>query len=282
MVARREALAAVLLFVLSGAGAQTTDHQRIGVERMTVWEASVEAGLSFRDTVFGATDLLSVDQYLAVDLLLDRTWSLGCSLPFAVELAVGDDAPVSAGSGIGDLGVTAGWTGRVADLRLSGSASLSCPTGAWGNVPGGPLPAGSGRWSLGLGASASAILDPVVLGLGLSYELGLPRPGRYAPSWQPGIFGLGLSVTEVLNDAIGYTIRLSQSLMLPEVYAGFAEPGDSGYSTRASFELFHYGNDATVRIGFSKSLGADAGPGSVSVSYSCSFRSKDAVPGGQE
>lgn len=283
MVRRSLVCAAFASLSIIGVWAQTSEHQRIGVERKTVWEASVEAGSSFYDNVFQATDSFGADCYVALDVLLDKTWSCGVSVPATMEWMVGNSVRYPFGFGLGDVSLSGGWTGRVRDTRLGLAASITVPTGTRAAIPSGPLAIGSGRWSAGLNASASVILDPVVVGVGLSYDLGFPRRERFGCAWEPGSVGFGLSVTEILNDSIGYSIRLSQNFSLPTVYAGVAEPDGVSYSTRASFELFYSKNDQVIRVGFSKGLSADAGPGIVSLSYSYSLRSREkAASGSQE
>ncbi|HOX92621.1 MAG TPA: hypothetical protein PLC54_06835 [Spirochaetales bacterium] len=252
------------------------------MEQKTQWEASIEAGFSFCDTVFRRADNFGMDCFVALDLLLDRTWSYGLSIPVAMALLVGNEVPTLFGIGLGDLCIAVGWTGRVRDTRLGLSATITTPTGNTGSIPDGLLAVGSGRWFAGLNASASVILDPVVLGMGLSYELGFLRPERFGYTWEPGTIGFGLSVTEILNDSIGYSIRLMQNLGLPTVYAGVAEPDDLSYSAIAFFEFFYSKNNQSLRLGFSKGLGAGAGAGLVSFSYSYTVRSRENLLSGSE
>jgi len=257
---------------------QATEHQRIGVEKQTAWELTVESGTALRAYAVGELDAFLVEAYAALELLLSRTWSMSATMPLSARVLAGSDVSSPAASGIGDASLSLGWTGRAGDSRLGITATVVGPTGAWEpyEVPGGPLATGSGRWSAGLSVSAARILDPVVLGLNLGYTAGLPRAERFGTSWEPGTVSLGLGVTEVLNDSVGYSIRLGQSLVLPTVVDGVADIDGLSYGVKASLELFVTKDDFTARIGFTKGLGTDAGPGTVSLTLSYRFEPRKA------
>lgn len=237
-------------------GAQASDHQRIGVERKTAWELGVETGSGVTHEAYGGIDLFVVDSYLSIDVLVARAWTASVYLPLATEFAIGDDVRRLVVAGLGDIELAAGWTGRVSDTRLSASLRGSGPTGEWDQYAAaeGILTPGSGRWTVGAALSASRILDPVVLGASFIYNVGLPRDDRFAATWRPGDMSLSLSITEVLNDRVGYVLKAVQSASLPELRDGYSSLDSFSYAASASIECWYSDGDAAARFGVSKSI----------------------------
>jgi hypothetical protein len=209
-------------------------------------------------------------------VLAARAWTASAYLPLAAEFAVGDDARRPAAAGLGDIELAAGWTGRVSDTRLSASVRGSAPTGEWNPYAAaeGALVPGSGRWTVGAALSASRILDPVVLGAALSYDLGLPRADRFSTSWRPGDFSLSLSVSEVLNDSVGYTLKAVQSASLPEVRDGAYLLDGFSYAAQASLELWYSSGDVSSRFGLSKGVTNPDMPARLYAALSYTLRSE--------
>jgi hypothetical protein len=167
--------------------------------------------------------------------------------------------------------------GRVADTRVSAALRATAPTGQWNGYAGaeGVLTPGSGRWSVGTALSASMILDPIVLGASFAYGVGLPRAERFAMTWRPGDTSLSLSVTEVLNDKVGYTLKAMQSASLPELrYDGYSLDSFS-YAASASIELWYSDGDAQARFGVSKSVTSPDAPARLYAALSYTLRSEN-------
>lgn len=192
------------------------------------------------------------------------------------QYAIGSDVREPAVAGLGDIEVSAGWTGRLADTRVSASLQLSAPTGEWNPYAAaeGMLLAGSGRWSTGAAFSVSKILDPVVLGARFSYDVGLPRVERFSTTWRPGDMSLSLNVTEVLNDSVGYTLKATQSASLPEIRDGAYDLDSFAYAASASIELWYSNGDVAIRFGPSKSMTNIETPARLSAALSYALRSE--------
>lgn len=63
---------------------------------------------------------------------------------------------------------------------------------------------------------------------------------------------LSLSITEVLNDRVGYVLKAVQSASLPELRAGSSSLDSFSYAASASIEFWYSDGDATARFGVSK------------------------------
>jgi hypothetical protein len=80
--------------------------------------------------------------------------------------------------------------------------------------------AGSGRYSTGLGVSVRGIRDPVVWQGSLSYEIGLPKEERFYTSLEPGNIQASGSFSDVFNERFGFSVGLTQTIKLPELWDG--------------------------------------------------------------
>lgn len=250
------ALAALISLMPMPLEAQTSEHQRIGVERKTDWELGFELGSGMTAEAYDAVDYLFVDSYASIDMILGKRWVASLNVPLSSRFIIGDGVQKPVTAGIGDLELAAGWMDRIADTRVSAALRVVVPTGQWSDYAGaeGVLTPGSGRWSVGTALSASMILDPVVLGAAFAYDLGLPRAERYSTTWRPGDMSLSLSVTEVLNDRVGYSLKAAQSVALPELRDGTSRSDSFSYAASASIEFWYSDGDASARFGISKSV----------------------------
>ncbi len=258
------------------ANAQASEHQRIGVERKTDWELGFELGSGMKREAYESADYFFVDSYASIDALLSRKWTASLYVPISSQFIVGDDVGKPAMVGLGDIEISAGWTGRIADTRVFASLRASAPTGRWSDYAGaeGYLMPGSGRWSIGAAMSASRILDPVVLGASFAYDVGLPRDERFSTTWRPGDMSLSLSVTEVLNDAVGYALKATQNAELPEIRDGAYSLDSFTYAASASIELWYSDGDASARFGISKSVTDPDAPARLYASLAYALRSE--------
>lgn len=269
-------LALIIIFlVMTCLYGQTSAHQRIGVEPDDTLELSLEAGYSLQHQSRAGLDVFMLQGDLAAELLLRRSWFAAIQLPLVGRLVIGRDANRFNQLGIGDIGLQAGWLSRVGDTRTNLGLSLSLPTGVWQPYAEqeGWLLTGSGRWQVGIQGGLGWIIDPVVLGLVLAYEVGLPRVELVGNSWQPGRLHLGLSVTEVLNTKAGYSLKLGQQIVLPAIQGNAWHPDDFYYTASLAFQLWLTINNGSWRLGLAKNLTELAGPATVSLSYRHTFKS---------
>lgn len=169
---------ALLCWPALKAEAQASGHQRIGVERSADWELAFELSGGMNAAELDAVDLFFFDSAASVDLTVAQRWLASINLPFFARSAIGDGVGQASAAGLGDLGLSLGWTRRFADARITASLNLTAPSGYWSEHPDEEerLISGSGRWFLDGQLSASSILDPVVLSAAFAYEIGFPEP----------------------------------------------------------------------------------------------------------
>lgn len=85
---------------------------------------------------------------------------------------------------------------------------------------------------------------------------------------------LSLSVTEVLNDRVGYTLKAAQSASLPELRDGACSLDSFSYAASASIELWYSDGDAAARFGISKSVTNPDAPARLHAALSYTLRSE--------
>lgn len=259
--------------------AQPSGHQRLGRERTTSWEAEIEMATRLITSGVAGSGLPELHSSLSLGVLIDRTVFLGVNLPASLYSTSSHSwNPLLVPR---DLIASLGYTALLGETRFRAGFDLSCPSGLWlGNqeVPG-LVAGGSGRWTLGLVAGFSRIVDPLVLGGLLSWHLGLPRTENWKRMWRPGDISLLLSATEVFNEYVSASAFLSQALYLPPMEWGRA-PGipapsliasDTSAGLRLSVSLMAFAGS----IGFSKSLVHGENPGEVLITLTWVIRRKE-------
>ncbi|MFP4363587.1 MAG: hypothetical protein ACLFR1_06930 [Spirochaetia bacterium] len=251
----------ILLFFLSMSisavlFAQTTEHQRIGVEEENRFELDLEADTDLVYSEFSQYPRYNLGQSFSVTFQYNSTWFLGCTFPLEFQLVSSREARVPLLWAFGDPSISLGWSERFGDTRMSLSGRARFPLSEWNHYAEaeGYLVPGSGRFFLGISAGVSRILDPVLIRGDLAYDIGLPRKERFGTSWVPGIIALAASVTEVLNDSIGYTISLRQGITFPSVTNGNWKIDDLSYTATAGLQVFWALEDSRFTLGFSQSL----------------------------
>jgi hypothetical protein len=278
-VARRALAGLGLLCCAPLVQAQVSEHQRLAVEAAVNWEADIEWTNSLSVDSYVAGALPDLQSSLALSLLVDRKWSLGLEVPVYVL-----QQPEVAQAWLivpGDVSASAGWTGRSAAHRLRGNLGVTGPSGIWlgGQEVPGVVAGGSGRWTVGLSGGVSRIMDPLVLGASLSWQVGLPRPERWDRTWRPGDFALGLTLTEVFNEHVSWSAVLTQSVLFPEIPWG-SMPGSVSvaavsYDASAVVRVTVQRGSSSVGVGVSKGLVYTDEPASIEFSAGYMFRQKE-------
>ncbi len=100
------------------AEAQASGHQRIGVERSADWELAFELSGGMSAAELDAVDLFFFDSAASVDLTVAQRWLASMNLPLFARSAIGDGVGQASAAGLGDLGLSLGWTRRFADARI--------------------------------------------------------------------------------------------------------------------------------------------------------------------
>jgi hypothetical protein len=80
-------------------------------------------------------------------------------------------------------------------------------------------------YEAGLSFSMTGIKDPVVWDIGVRYALGLPKEERYHTTWRPGTIQASLAITDLFNDRFGFSVGLSETVILPRMIGMSMEPG---------------------------------------------------------
>ncbi len=86
---------------------------------------------------------------------------------------------------------------------------------------------------------------------------------------------LSLSVTEVLNDRVGYTLKAAQSASLPELRGGAYSLDSFSYAASASIELWYSDGAAAACFGVSKSITNPGAPARLYTALSYVLRSEN-------
>lgn len=218
MVGRRGTLVAAFAFAMCAAAtAETSAHQRIGVERKTVVELSpsISAEL-YREEGYGE-GALSARASAGLGILVLRKLSFAFDMPFSGRLFTGRDSSPRFVYAPGDATASIGAGFRLADYRLALDASYSHPFGVYSYYESieKRIASGSGYRTIAASIAATRFLDPLALGFRVRAETQLERPERFGSSSRLAAFSLGLFATEALNGEVALTASLAQGLGLP-------------------------------------------------------------------
>jgi len=276
--ARRIQIAATLAFALSlPICGETSDHQRIGVDRKTILEMSPSLGAKLSKELGYGEAALSAEAHGGLSILILRTISLDLDMPISVRLFSSRDATPRFVWAPGDASVLVGTSFRLADWRLGLAASYTHPLGvyAYYEAVAKRIASGAGYRTISGTLSATRYLDPLALGFQLHGETGLPREERFGISMRPFSLTLALFATEALNANAAITASIGQVFSLPLLVNGVPEVGGSSYSLSGSLGLVLSGPDSSFRIALSKRLSELTEPISLSLSFSPTFRIKE-------
>jgi len=281
MVARSRSFAVMLLlavaFVAHPLGAQTSTHQRIGVEQKTILEISPSLNAEIYRVPSYDESALSGRASLRLGLLILSTLSVDVELPFSGRLFTQRDAYPRFVGALGDVSASIGTSFRLADWRLSLDASYSHPSGLFSyyEVTEKLIVSGSGYRSLGASFSAMRYLDPLAIGFRLRGETRLERYDRFGSSSLPAAYSLGLFVTESLNGEVALNASLTHGVAMPYLVNGIPDELGYSYSFSGSIGLVLSGSNASLSISVSKRLSEPAAPSAFSLSFSPTFRIKE-------
>ena len=263
-------LFASLLFAIGFAGiaAQTSSHQRVGVERKSVVDITVDSGFELFPLANGAYLGVEADPYLTLDLLVLRSLDLSLALPASAWLDTDLLAPRRVVSAFGDPSVGIGYSLRIGDWRFGSSAIWIYPMGVWNYYESQELhlSSGSGYQTIGLDVSATRFIDPLIADLKLSARSNLPRAERFGESARPLTLTATASATEALNQNVGLIASLSNEIDSPIVGVAGVDGGAWLYSLSGSAALAFSSDILTLRVGLSKTLSNASSPPRLDVS----------------
>jgi len=268
----------VLLFTIGApAFAQTTAHQRVGVEAKDSFEATIGTSVEIFRFDTTKTNAVEIDPAISLDLFFRRRFGLSFEVPALVWIAMGREAVPRSVGAVGDPEVAASYTFRISDWRLSAALSYSHPFGIWNSYEATErqIASGSGYSKLGALFSAVRYLDPIVAGMSLSGETCFARPERAGTSTKPLILTANFFATEALNDVVALSASLSPKLSWPRYLNGIPDESGIVYSLTASASLVFSEKDHSLRIGVSKLLSDYSAPVAFDLGFSTTFRKKE-------
>lgn len=265
---------AIFALLSSVAGAQTSTHQRLGVEREVGFELSPSFNLGLSQDTEGRE--LSLEPTLGLELRIAKSFSISLDLPGLAMLPLERSPSLPARAAVGDPSIALGYSFRSGDWRLSGEAFYRHPFGVFSpyEVAMKSLRSGSGYRSLGVSLAATRFLDPLVLGARLTGSSGLPRPERFGESFRPLDLGLALFATEALNDAVALSAALDMGLDLPRVLNGVPSAQGRSFELSASAGIALSLGDSDLRLSLAFPLSDRSLPARTSFAFAHSFRSR--------
>lgn len=268
--ARLLGIIALLFSSFVSISAQTSDHQRIGVERKTQLEVSIGLDLE----VFPLTTIhgkgVGLDSAVVFEAFIQRKYSLAINLPLALWLGTDRLSPPFSACAFGDPMVEAGYTARYRDYRLSAFFSYRHPSGIWNPyeavVKG--LYSGDGYPTFTGGISAIRFLDPIIMGARIQARTTLERKEIEGGSVRPLDVSLGLSFSNAINGSVAVSLALNQAVALPPRLNGTPVYPGVDYTSDVYFELCFTEQDWIIRLGASKSVFESSNPAKIIFSLS--------------
>lgn len=257
--------------------AQTSAHQRIGVETKDSFEVTIGTTLEIFRSDTTKTDGVEIDPSFSLDLFFRRHYGLSFEVPALMWIATGREAVPRAGGAAGDPEMTVSYTYRLSDWRLSVALSYAYPLGIWNYYEARErqIASGSGYHKLGALFSAVRYLDPIVAGVSLRGETCFARPERSGASTRPLILTANLFATEALNDVVALSASLSPKLSWPRYLNSVPDESGIIYSLMGSASIVFSERDHTLRIGVSKLLSDSSSPVAFDLGFSHTFRKKE-------
>jgi hypothetical protein len=214
---------------------QETDYQRNDLVREAS-ELTVESGLrlwmeNINTDTFYNFNLNAGIEYTRL------SHSVKAALPYAVMLYDNPDAPNRFFYYMGDINLSYEYLKQIRHLNLFLGSFAVIPLAVSNEYAAreGVYASGEGRYEAGLSFSMTGIKDPVVWDIGVRYALGLPKEERYHTTWRPGTIQTSLAITDLFNDRFGFSVGLSESVILPRMEGMSMEPG--GLALRTGLKL---------------------------------------------
>lgn len=221
---RAAARTAALLLALLGAPwaeAQSSSHQRVGVEAESTH--CIDAGLEGEWSVDG-TDWAS-----AIEASLEYEWRKTAGIGACLQILTESAAVRGAWLGswrLGDPRVEASCLWRAEGLRTQASLHYYFPLDQNGNKSYHSLEAG---WSCGV------VRDPLILAVSINARLYLPREDGGYLLWPPFSGSLEFSSWELVNDKVSCRFSISPSLSLGTLRLGVDKAAEPHWALALAF-----------------------------------------------
>lgn len=248
--------AALMLAAAEGIHAETSAHERLGVERDAALE--LDAGLAFElyPSLLDEGEALGLDARLSLELLAARSFGIAIELPATAALALETDASRRCGAAQGDPRLAVSYSFRRGPCRYAAELSYRHPLGLFREVEVAErgLATGWGHPTLGLSLSLARFMDPLVLTLSLRAKTGFPREESYGSSWRPLDLGFDAGFTEALNDRAALSFGLAAGAAAPRLSEGAPDAPGWTYALAATASLAISSGDTRLSVGAARSL----------------------------
>ena len=267
----------ILSFFCGRLHAQTTTHQRLGVEAEDLFELSVGATTEMLRSDTRGSAGVELDPSVSIDFLFRQRFGLSIEAPASLWLALARDAVPRVVGAIGDPSIVTSYTFRLSDWRLGVELSYSHPFGLWNPYQTAEkrIASGSGYRKLGAVISAIRYLDPLVAGIRVGADTCFPRVERSGTSTRPLILTMNLFATEALNGTVALSGSLGQKLFWPLLLNGVSSESGMNWSLSGSVSLIFSERERTLRLGISKLLSDYTSPVTFSMGVSYTFKKKE-------
>jgi len=270
-------VACALSAVAGLASAQTSSHERIGVESadFVVIRPSTFAGFSTSQDAAGSTKIF-VSTNAAVVVEIQNKWHVTALLPFVAGVSTDTRAPLPAAGAVGDPLLEVGYTLHAGDWRLGFGAFYQQPFGIWNPYQSQMLriSSGSGYPTIGASIAATRLVDPIVLALRLLAETTLPRQDRFGTSFCPLDLEVMTLATAVLNSSVALSASVTNSVHFPTIENG--QPiSDYRYRVSAAGSVVFATGESRLTVGLSKLLSDPASAVGFDLAYDYAIRFKE-------
>jgi len=224
------ALAAFCIALAFPCSADTSDHQRVGVERKNPLIISPGFAVTLHDngepdaaTLSGA-DLksasetaLTVNETFSVDITWRKVWNLFASMPCMQTPSLSVEKAGAAYAAWGDPDIGAGRSFRFRDWKIDASMRWTFPLGIWNayETEAKGIRSGAGYHRLSLASSFTRFMDPVALVVGVEADTTLARNERFGVSREPLSVALPAAITWAANSRLALQARLVPGFSLP-------------------------------------------------------------------
>jgi hypothetical protein len=242
---RLVSIAILALALLGRLDAQTSTHQRIGVEKTYAHELEgICAWTAQRDGASEAIGSLSAD----LGYSFRQTLDLRVSVPLLFSVI--EETGVFR-YGLGDTVVSSGYLVRGADWTTRYEVGVGLPSGQASKyaIRNGELATGAGTFNLFASTSLSLLRDPAVLSLDLSAGTALPEATATGSRWRSGNLQCALSLQEALNENVSWSVAFVPALAFPEWHNGAWTSRAPEWKAGLAFQLVWVSGPYTLRNG---------------------------------
>lgn len=224
------ALATLSISLATPCRADTSEHQRVGLERkdpliispgiaITVHDGGEPntALLSGADFRSAAETALTMNETFSIDVNYRNKWNFFASMPFRQTPSLDIAKAGSTYAAWGDPDIGAGQSFRFRDWKIEASMRWTFPLGIWNayEAEAKHIRSGSGYHRITAACSLTRFMDPVALVLSIESDTTLMRKERFGSSREPLSVSLPAAITWATNSRLALQARLAPGFSLP-------------------------------------------------------------------